>query len=72
MGEIVGHAPLILGLMLANMNNNQIMRNGDGPVAATAALQDRVTEAAYLRTLQSGKKKNPPKVFAPRLVNAMI
>ena len=65
MGEIVGHAPLLFGLLLNNQNNNNgtnpadnnVNRDQTKPVVGTAVLQDRVTEAAYLRTLQSGKNK---------------
>ena len=70
MGEIVGHAPIFLALLLNNQNNNNgnnpannNANNGNG-VFGTAVVHDRVTEAAYLRMLQLDKSKRRYEIFS--------
>ncbi|KAL9106365.1 MAG: hypothetical protein Q9187_008568 [Circinaria calcarea] len=49
MPEVIGHAPLLLGLMLANNDNNNPARHKGGPVAGTVIVHEHIAEADYLR-----------------------
>lgn len=53
MGEVVGHAPLLLGLLLANLNNhnNNASMVDKGIMPPTLVLHNQIAEADYLRTL---------------------